>query len=222
VDATAVYNQEQREYMRLNIPLDSINQFQVQSKNFGADVQGGAAGGQVAVVSPSGTNGIHGDLFDYFRNDELEARTPFNGAQSESLPVEPIRRWRRRPHSHDKTFFYRNYEGLRQRLDGTQIGLVPGPNFIAQASSLAAPMPILNGYPIGTTPTSNKNVWNYAALGSTLIMKTRARSGWTRPRPVRRSERRCVCFGVITSSISGYATGRGTPREFQRSARIVF
>ena len=79
VDATAVYNQEQREYMRLNIPLDSINEFQVHSQNFGADVQGGTAGGQVAVVSPSGTNSFHGDVFDYFRNDTLEARTPFNG-----------------------------------------------------------------------------------------------------------------------------------------------
>ena len=44
IDATAVFNQEQREYMRLNIPLDSITQFQVQSQNFGADVEGGTAG----------------------------------------------------------------------------------------------------------------------------------------------------------------------------------
>ena len=35
---------------------------------------------------------------------------------------------------HDKTFFYVNYEGLRQRLDGTQIGLVPSPAFAAQAA----------------------------------------------------------------------------------------
>lgn len=76
VDATAVYNQEQREYMRLNIPLDSIDQFQVQAQNFGADVQGGTAGGQVSVISPSGTNSFHGDAFDYFRNDAMEARTP--------------------------------------------------------------------------------------------------------------------------------------------------
>ena len=53
VDATAIYNQEQREYMRLNIPLESINEFQVQSQNFGADAQSGTAGGQVSVVSPS-------------------------------------------------------------------------------------------------------------------------------------------------------------------------
>ncbi len=75
VDATAVFNQMQREYVRLTIPLDSIAEFDVKSQTFGADVEGGTAGGRVAVVSPSGTNAFHGDLFDYFRNDGLEADT---------------------------------------------------------------------------------------------------------------------------------------------------
>ena len=144
VDATTIYNQEQREYMRLNVPLDSINQFQVQSQNFGADVQGGTAGGQVAAVSPSGTNSFHGDLFDYFRNDALEARTPFNGPSPNPFLLNQFGAGVGGPIVHDKTFFYANYEGLRQRLDGTQIGLVPSPSFLAQAS-LTSPalMPIL-------------------------------------------------------------------------------
>jgi len=166
VDATAVYNQEQREYMRLNVPLDSINQFQVQSQNFGADVQGGTAGGQVAVVSPSGTNSFHGDLFDYFRNDALEARTPFNGPSPNPFLLNQFGAGLGGPIVYDKTFFYANYEGLRQRLDGTQIGLVPSPGFLAQAS-LTSPalMPILSAYPLGTSPSSNPNVWNYVAPG---------------------------------------------------------
>jgi hypothetical protein len=53
----------------------------------------------------------------------------------------------------DKLFFYAAYEGLRQRLDGTQIGLVP------------ALLPIVQAYPGGTSPTSSPNVWNYRALG---------------------------------------------------------
>jgi hypothetical protein len=52
--------------MRLNIPLDSIEEFQVQSQNFGADAQSGTSGGQVSVVSPSGTNRFHGQAFNYF------------------------------------------------------------------------------------------------------------------------------------------------------------
>jgi hypothetical protein len=166
VDATAVYNQEQREYMRLNIPLDSINEFQVHSQNFGADVQGGTAGGQVAVVSPSGTNSFHGDVFDYFRNDTLEARTPFNGPSANPFLLNQFGAGLGGPIVHDKTFFYANYEGLRQRLDGTQIGLVPSPSFLAQAAQTSpALMPILSAYPLGTSPTSKPNIWNYVAQG---------------------------------------------------------
>jgi hypothetical protein len=166
VDATAVYNQEQREYMRLNIPLDSIDQFQVQSQNFGADVQGGTAGGQVSVVSPSGTNTYHGDAFEYFRNDVMEARTPFNGPSPNPFLLNQFGAGVGGPIIHNKTFFYANYEGLRQRLDGTQIGLVPSPTFLQQAAQTSpALLPILNAYPLGTSPTSKPYVWNYVAPG---------------------------------------------------------
>jgi hypothetical protein len=166
VDATAVYNQEQREYMRLNIPLDSIDQFQVQSQNFGADVQGGTAGGQVSVVSPSGTNSYHGDAFEYFRNDVMEARTPFNGPSPNPFLLNQFGAGVGGPIVHNKTFFYANYEGLRQRLDGTQIGLVPSASFLAQAAQTSpALLPILNAYPLGTSPTSKPNVSNYVAPG---------------------------------------------------------
>jgi hypothetical protein len=166
IDATAVYNQEQREYMRLNIPLDSIDEFQVQSQDFGADTQSGTAGGQVSVVSPSGTSTFHGQVFDYFRNNAFDARSPFDAASPDPFLLNQFGGSFGGPIAHDKTFFYVNYEGLRQRLDGTQIGLVPSPTFAAQAA-LAAPMlaPILNAYPAGTSPTSNPNVWQYEAPG---------------------------------------------------------
>ena len=166
VDATAVYNQEQREYMRLNIPLDSIDQFEVKSQTFGADTENGTAGGQVSVISPSGTNAFHGDLFDYFRNDAMEARTPFNGSSPNPFLLNQFGASAGGPIRRDKLFFYANYEGLRQRLDGTQIGLVPSPSFIAKTSLISpALVPILQAYPAGTSPTPNPNVWNYVALG---------------------------------------------------------
>jgi len=68
---------------------------------------------------------------------------------------------------------YATYEGLRQRLDGTQIGLTPSPGFIAQAAITSpALLPILNAYPAGTSPTSSPNVWNYVALGRKVDNKT--------------------------------------------------
>src|SRR3984885_674374 len=135
VDATAVYNQEQREYMRLNIPLESIEEFQVQSQNFGANTQSGTAGGQVSVVSPSGTNGFHGDVFQFFRNNVLDARSPFDSASPDPFLLNQFGAAFGGPIVHGKTFFHVNYEGLRQRLDGTQIGLVPSPSFAAQTAA---------------------------------------------------------------------------------------
>ena len=169
VDATAVFNQMQREYVRLTIPLESIDQFDVRSQTFGADVEGGTAGGQVAVVSPSGTNAMHGNVFDYFRNDAIEARTPFSGSSPNPFLLNQFGAAVGGPIIRNKLFFYATYEGLRQRLDGTQIGLTPSPSFIAQAS-VASPalLPILHAYPAGTSPTSNPNVWNYVALGRQL------------------------------------------------------
>jgi hypothetical protein len=166
VEATAIYNQNQREYVRLTIPLDSINQFDVKDQTFGADVEGGTAGGQVAVISPSGTNAFHGDAFDYFRNDAIEARTPFSASSANPFLLNQFGGAIGGPIIHKKFFFYANYEGLRQRLDGTQIGLVPSAAFIAQAATISpALLPLLNAFHAGTSPTSQPNVWNYKALG---------------------------------------------------------
>ena len=166
VDATAVYNQEQREYMRLNIPLESIEEFQVQSQNFGVDTQSGTAGGQVSVVSPSGTNVFHGQAFDFFRNNAFDARSPFDAASPDPFLLSQFGAGAGGPITNDKTFFYANYEGLRQRLDGTQIGLVPSAAFVTQAA-VASPalLPLLQAYPGGTAPTSNASVWQYDAPG---------------------------------------------------------
>jgi hypothetical protein len=166
VDATAVFNQMQREYVRLTIPLESIDQFDVKDQTYGADVEGGTSGGQVAVVSPSGTNSFHGDAFDYFRNEAIEARTPFSGPSPNPFLLNQFGGAVGGPILRNRLFFYAAYEGLRQRLDGTQIGLVPSPSFIAQ-TALTSPalLPILKAYPAGTSPTTKPNVWNYHALG---------------------------------------------------------
>jgi hypothetical protein len=166
VDATAVFNQMQREYVRLTIPLESIAEFDVKSQTFGADVEGGTAGGQIAVVSPSGTNVFHGNVFDYLRNDVFEARTPFNGPSPNPFLLNQFGAAASGPIVKNKLFFYAAYEGLRQRLDGTQLGLVPSPGFIAQArDNSPALTSILQAFPAGTSPTSTANVWNYAANG---------------------------------------------------------
>ncbi len=164
VDATAVYNQEQRQYVRLNIPLGSINEFQVQSQNFGADVEGGTAGGQVSVASPSGTNAFHGEAFEFFRNDYLEARAFNNGASPNPFLLNQFGGSLGGPIVKEKTFFYLDYEGIRQRLGQPQIGVVPSPAFRTSVLNTSPALAqILSAYPAGTSLTANPNIYNYVA-----------------------------------------------------------
>ena len=163
VDASGILNQAQKEYVRLAIPLDSIAEFQVQSQNFNADI-GMTAGGQISVASHSGANGFHGGLFDFFRSDALDARSPFDGASADPFLLNQFGANFSGPVIHDETFFYANYEGLRQRLGQTQIGLVPSPAAIAQAGAGSpAIAALLAAYPKGTSQSANPQVWNYIA-----------------------------------------------------------
>ncbi len=169
VDATAIYNQEQREYVRLTIPLESISEFQAQSQNFNADMEGGTAGGQVAVASPSGTNAFHGDAFDFFRNDALDSRSPLDGNSPDPFLLNQFGGNVGGPIKKDKTFFYVNYEGLRQRLGQPQIGLAPSSSFLSAAeASSPALLTIFSAYPHGTSPTSTPDLWHYNVEASQI------------------------------------------------------
>jgi hypothetical protein len=165
VDASGILNQAQKEYVRLAIPLDSIGEFRVESQNFPANT-GTTAGGQISVASRSGDNTLHAGLFDYFRNSAFDARSPFDGTAPDPFLLNQFGADLGGPLVRDHSFFYANYEGLRQRLGQTQIGLVPSPAFVAEAQAVSPGVaPLLAAYPRGTSSTSNPDVWNYVAGG---------------------------------------------------------
>ena len=153
IDATNVINQAQQPYVRLAIPLDTIQEFRVDSMLATAEA-GGTGGGQLIVTSPSGTNQLHGNAFEFFRNNVFDAREPIDMLNPEQPPFHlnqfgasvggPIRR--------DRTFFFAAYEGYRQILGQTLPGFVPSDAFRAQvAAESPALIPILNAYPKGQT-----------------------------------------------------------------------
>ncbi len=73
------------------------------------------------------------------------------------------------PIVHDASFFFLNYEGLRQTVGQPLVGLVPSPSFIAQTVKAEPQLqPLLQAYPGGTSPTSNPNVYNWTGSGSQL------------------------------------------------------
>lgn len=152
IDATNIINQAQQPYVRLAIPLDTIQEFRVNSML--ATAEAGASGGpQLAVTSPSGTNRFHGDAFEFFRNSTFDAREPTPPAPSQPpFHLNQFGGSTGGPIVSDKTFFFLAYEGYRQILGQTLLGYVPSDAFRAQvAAQSPALIPILNAYPEGQT-----------------------------------------------------------------------
>ena len=127
VDATGVQEQSQKVGVRLAISLESISEFRVSSSVYTAD-QGGSAGAIVSIVSRTGTNAFHGSAFDFLRNNVFDARSPFDV----NIPPFRLNQFGASfggPIKKDRTFFFMDYEGIRQRQDTTVIGFVPNAAF---------------------------------------------------------------------------------------------
>jgi hypothetical protein len=176
IDATNIINQPQQPYVRVAIPLDTVDEFRVDSMLSTAEA--GATGGpQLAVTSPSGTNQFHGDAFEYFRNNVFDAlqpvpltttpQPPFHLNQFGASLGGPIVR--------DKTFIFLAYEGYRQDWGFPLLGYVPSAAFRAQvAADSPVLVSILNAYPQGQTPTSNPDINEFASDGRQKVFENSA------------------------------------------------
>jgi hypothetical protein len=112
--------------------IDSIQEFEVQTNTFAAEY-GRNSGSVVNLVTKSGTNQLHGSLYEFFRNDVLDARNFFN---DDSFPKSALRLNQfggtfGGPIIQNKTFYFLNYEGFRRRAGITRITNVPTPPEIA-------------------------------------------------------------------------------------------
>jgi len=129
VDAGGIQEQAQKSQTRLQISQDAIEEYKVNSALYDAEY-GTQAGGQVDIVTKSGTNQFHGSLFGYPRNSVFDARN-FNDFNVAGLPAVPPFRMGQYgltvggPIQKDKTFFFISYEGLRQLQSTTQQFTVP-------------------------------------------------------------------------------------------------
>jgi hypothetical protein len=150
IDASGVQESAQKADVRLNISLDSIAEFRVSTSNYTAE-SGGAGGAQVNIVSKTGTNKLHGSAFEFVRNDIFDAKTYFNSDPLPPLRMNQFGASLGGPIVKNRTFFYVNYEGLRQSLGDTQDAAVV-PNAAERAKIIAmspALAPLVNAYPKG-------------------------------------------------------------------------
>jgi hypothetical protein len=103
--------------------LDSIAQFRIITNNFDAEY-GNYSGGQVNVVTKSGTNDYHGTVFDFLRNTDLDAKNYYSTGRGVYIQNQfggtvggPIRK--------NKMFWFADYQGTRQIIGATQSYAVP-------------------------------------------------------------------------------------------------
>jgi hypothetical protein len=107
-----------------NLGVDAVGEFSVLTSNSSAEY-GKTSGGAINAITRSGANALHGDAYEFLRNSALDARNYFDGSA-----VPPFRRNQfgaalGGPIRKDKTFYFLNYEGIRQSKGTTAVSTVP-------------------------------------------------------------------------------------------------
>ncbi len=149
VDATGVKDPRQESAVRLVMSMDAISEFRVNSTLYSAD-SGSGAGGQVQLITRGGTNQYRGTVYDYLRNDVFDARVFTDITELPPFRLNQFGANFGGPLVKDKTFFFINYEGIRQSQGQTFRSSVPSAAYrsaVIAASPVLAP--IVNAYPVG-------------------------------------------------------------------------
>jgi len=130
VDGIDISGMELNNYPLAVPPIDSVAEFRVQTANYSAEF-GGNSGAIINIATKRGTNAIHGALFEYFRNNALDARNYF------ATSVSPLKRNQFGAtlggpvvlpaiyNGRDRTFWYFSYEGIRQNNSISSAKLFP-------------------------------------------------------------------------------------------------
>lgn len=137
------------------VSVDAMQEFRIQTSSFAPEF-GRTPGGQISIVTRSGTNAFHGTLSEYFRNDVLDAKDWFANFNHLTKPAERQNLFGGTfggPVFKDKTFFFFSYEGLRLRQPLTQETVVPDAASRQQAqATIPAILPYLNAFPVANGP----------------------------------------------------------------------
>ncbi len=141
--------------------VDAVREFNVVTDAYGAEY-GKRPGAQISIVTASGTNSLHGSLYEFIRNNDLDARNFFDQGAIPQFQRNNFGGALGGPIQKDKTFVFGNYEGYRQHLGLSDVTLVPDNNarlgFIGStnvgitpaAKALLALWPVQNGPSLGS------------------------------------------------------------------------
>jgi len=127
---------------RLQSSLENVQEFRVEANNYPAEF-GTGDGGQISVITKSGGNQLHGSLFEYLRNDKLDARNTFDLTRP-SLRMNQFGGSVGGPIMKDRLFFFGSYEGYRLRSGINLIEAVP--SALAKSNAVPAVQSIIDAF----------------------------------------------------------------------------
>ena len=152
---------------RLQASLENVQEFRVESNNYPAEF-GTGTGGQISIITKSGGNALHGGLFEYFRNDALDARNFFDGANPSILRLNQFGGSVGGPILKNKLFFFAGMEVLKQRTTSPFIESTPSaavralPDCAPGTGQQTVPTcvnpairPLLRAFPFGQSASTN-------------------------------------------------------------------
>ena len=195
-DASPGYLNSTGSQFRLQTSMESVAEFRVNSGLAPAE-SGLGAGGNITVVSKSGSNAFRGSLFEYIRNDALDSATKYVGADGKREAKQPLELNQfggsiGGPLKSNKSFFFFSFEGLRQTTGLSFTEAVPSDETIRR---------ILAGEPVGSG--AGQSAARTQAVAPLLAGFPRAATGDRqcagRPRqrsPAKRPEENTLSFRV--------------------------
>ena len=154
-DINNVYNKTPGSVAGVLLGVETVQEFQVLTNSYSAEF-GRSSGGIINAITRSGTNGLHGNLFEYLRNSVLDAKNYFDSSVNRIPPFKrnqfggtlggPIR--------HDQTFFFGAFEAIKERLGVTGLTNVLDDSARNSASAEVSPLiqiifPRANGRVLG-------------------------------------------------------------------------
>ncbi len=129
--------------------VDAVQEFALVKDTYGAEY-GKRPGAQINIVTSSGSNQVHGNVYEFVRNSALDARNFFDFGKIPNFERNEFGGSIGGPVKKDKTFFFANYEGYRQVLGLSDVTLVPDAS--SRAAAVPSVQPLLNLWPVANGP----------------------------------------------------------------------
>jgi outer membrane receptor protein involved in Fe transport len=136
-----------------NLGVDAIQEFSVLTSNYSAEY-GKTSGGVVNAITRSGTNAFHGSAYEFLRNSKLDAANFFEAGQRSPFKRNQFGGAIGGPIVKNRTFFFADYEGIRQSKGIVSVNFVPSP---------AALRGLLCSNPAGAQPANSCSTTQLAA-----------------------------------------------------------